>query len=311
MGEEKIGVSVICNAFNQEKYIKETLEGFLMQKTNFEYEILIHDDASNDNTAQVIREYEKKYPKIIKAIYEEENQYSKSTDISRTFQYPRAAGKYVALCEGDDYWIDPYKLQKQYDALEQNKDIDICAHGVYVLNDKTGKMNEKITPSPKNKVFTLNEVIQGGGGFVATNSLMLRTDILKNEPKFVKYYGIDYAIQIYGSVRGGMIYLSDIMGVYRAAASGSWSVRMANDKNYRDEQEMKLQTMLHYVDEYTAYKYTNLIQGVILNAKYNNLANAKEYRRLMSSEFREIFKKKPLKHKLKVVIYSIINSMMC
>ena len=106
-------VSVICLAYNHGKYVRETLEGFVSQKTDFPFEVIVHDDASTDNTADIIREYEKKYPDIIKPIYQVQNQYSQKVDIYKEFELPRMSGKYVAFCEGDDYWSDPYKLQKQ------------------------------------------------------------------------------------------------------------------------------------------------------------------------------------------------------
>lgn len=87
----------------------------MQQKTNFPIEVLIHDDASTDGTQDIIREYEKKYPNIVKPIYQKENQYSKGVKVSLVYNYSRARGKYIALCEGDDYWTDPYKLQKQVD----------------------------------------------------------------------------------------------------------------------------------------------------------------------------------------------------
>ena len=108
-------VSICCITLHHEKYIRDAIEGFLMQKTSFPIEILIHDDASTDDTANIIREYEEKFPNIIKPIYQTENQYSKGISISATYQFPRALGKYIALCEGDDYWTDPLKLQKQVD----------------------------------------------------------------------------------------------------------------------------------------------------------------------------------------------------
>ena len=92
-----------------------------MQKTDFPFEILIHDDASTDGTADIIREYEAKYPDIIKPIYQTENQYSKGIKVSQVYQFPRAKGKYIALCEGDDYWTDPYKLQKQVDFRSESR----------------------------------------------------------------------------------------------------------------------------------------------------------------------------------------------
>src|SRR5690554_319935 len=99
-------VSICCLAFNHEKYIEICLEGFLFQKTTFPFEVLIHDDASTDRTAEIIKEYERKYPHIIKSIYQTQNQYSKGVGVNRVFNFPRAQGKYIAMCEGDDYWTD-------------------------------------------------------------------------------------------------------------------------------------------------------------------------------------------------------------
>jgi len=105
-----------------------------MQKTTFAFEVLIHDDASTDGTADIIREYEKKYPDIIKPIYQTENQYSKGIKNTLTYQFPRAKGKYIAFCEGDDYWTDPYKLQKQADFLEANPEYNLCSHRFKIYN---------------------------------------------------------------------------------------------------------------------------------------------------------------------------------
>ena len=115
---QEIVVSTYCLAYNHEKFIRDALEGFVSQKTNFRYEVLVHDDASTDGTARIIREYEEKYPDIIKPIYQKENQYSKGIDIVGTIITPRLKGTYIAICEGDDYWTDPEKLQRQVDILE-------------------------------------------------------------------------------------------------------------------------------------------------------------------------------------------------
>ena len=135
-------VSICCLTYNHEPYIKECIEGFLMQKTNFSFEVLIHDDASIDNTANIIRSYEKKYPDIIKPIYQTENQFSKGVRVTLVFQFPRAQGKYIALCEGDDYWIDPYKLQKQVDFLESNPEIVMTFGNAYII-DHTGNYRKQ------------------------------------------------------------------------------------------------------------------------------------------------------------------------
>ena len=133
-------VSICCITYNHAPYIRQCLEGFIMQKTNFAYEILIHDDASTDGTSEIIREYEKKFPDIIKPIYEIENQYQKGVPIgSGVWNVPRAQGKYIAMCEGDDYWTDPNKLQKQVDYMEQHSEIDLCCTASQQYVQKTGK----------------------------------------------------------------------------------------------------------------------------------------------------------------------------
>ncbi|MCQ2104263.1 MAG: glycosyltransferase [Fibrobacter sp.] len=135
-------VSILCAAFNQEKYIAQTIEGFLMQKVDFPVEIIIHDDASTDRTADIIRKYEKEYPNKIKGIYQTENQYSKKVPIWDTFIYPKATGKYFAECEGDDYWTDPNKLKMQVDFLESHEDYVAIGHNVRIVDDSGAPMTQ-------------------------------------------------------------------------------------------------------------------------------------------------------------------------
>lgn len=124
--KDRLLVSIECLTYNHEPYIAQTLDGFLMQKTNFPFEVIVHDDASTDKTADIICEYEKKFPKIIKPIYETENQYSKHDGSLARIVNAALKGKYVAMCEGDDYWIDENKLQMQVDFLERNPEYGMC-----------------------------------------------------------------------------------------------------------------------------------------------------------------------------------------
>ncbi|MDH6355294.1 glycosyltransferase involved in cell wall biosynthesis [Dysgonomonas sp. PH5-45] len=130
---KNILLSICCLAYNHESFIRQCLDGFIMQKTNFNFEVLINDDASTDGTADIIREYEIKYPDIIKPVYQKENQYSKGVQVF-TNLLSRAKYKYIALCEGDDYWTDPNKLQRQVDLLEQRPDIVLSAENGMVVN---------------------------------------------------------------------------------------------------------------------------------------------------------------------------------
>ena len=134
-------VSIICTAYNHEPYIRECLDGFMMQETNFKFEILISDDNSTDKTADIIREYKTKYPDIFVPFYHKENLYSQGINFSDEF-YSNAKGKYIATCEGDDYWIDPLKLQKQVDFLEANEKYVLTCHRV-LIHDEENNISQK------------------------------------------------------------------------------------------------------------------------------------------------------------------------
>ena len=129
-------VSIQCITYNHEPYIRQCLEGFVIQKTNFRFEAIVHDDASTDGTATIIREYAEKYPDIIKPIYETENQYSKHDGSLRRIMDAACIGKYIAYCEGDDYWTDPNKLQIQVDFLESHPDYSMCFHRAKIIKER-------------------------------------------------------------------------------------------------------------------------------------------------------------------------------
>ena len=139
-------VSITCLTYNHAPYLRQCLDGFVMQKTSFPIEILIYDDASEDGTQDIIREYERKYPDLIKPIYQTENQYSKGVKVEFVYNYPRAKGKYIAFCEGDDYWTDPNKLQKQIDFLERHQEHVMCSHQYKLYFQKEKIMDHAIRP---------------------------------------------------------------------------------------------------------------------------------------------------------------------
>lgn len=214
MNRNNVIVSIICLAYNHERYIRQCLEGFIMQKTNFAYEIIIHDDASTDNTATIIKEYELKYPHIIKPIYQKENQYSKGVKIGKTFLYPKANGKYIAECEGDDYWIDPLKLQKQVDILENNCNVGLCYTGAKVFNqDKQTFTSTLISPYTNFESLLIQNPI-------TTLTVLYRKSFIDSYNKVIipdnkGWLMGDYPLWLWIASQSKVHFCEDITAVYR------------------------------------------------------------------------------------------------
>ncbi len=297
---EDIMISVICNTYNQDSYIRDALNGFVMQKTNFKFEVLVHDDASTDNTPKIIKEFEEKYPDIIKPIYQKENQYSKNVPITKVYGYSRACGKYIALCEGDDYWTDVNKLQKQFDILESRPEIDMCAHSANIVYaDNPKKVKQKLQPSKNDRVLSTEEVVIGGGGYLATNSLMFKKSLFEDEPPFRKLLNLDYTLQILGSLNGGIYFLSENMSNYRFLAKGSWTMKN-KDRQSKISFRLNLINMLKQFNMDTEYKYNDSVEDAIKIAQcYIHIFN-NDYKELLKKEYEIFFKKLSYADRLKI-----------
>lgn len=209
-------VSVVCTAYNHEQYIRDTLNGFILQKVSFPIEIIVHDDASTDGTVHIIREYEKKYPSLFNNIYCKVNKYSQGIDIWKDLFLNVVRGRYIALCEGDDYWTDPNKLQNQIDFLESNKDYGL----VYT--------NYKILQRNKLRLRSKDELRFSKSGdlfenlllfcFIRTLTVCFRTEKIMELYKIQtseKLFCGDIFVFLFFSVNYKIKYLSDITGVYR------------------------------------------------------------------------------------------------
>lgn len=295
-----IRVSILCASYNQEKYIRDTLEGFVMQRTDFAFEALVNDDASTDATASIIREYEKKYPDIIHGVYQKENQYSKGVSIVRDILVPRSKGDYIALCEGDDYWTDPYKLQKQYDALRAHPEVAISAHRTEEIMAGSGRHHKYIAPYEENVIIPEGEVILGGGAYVATGSLMYKRRIETEAMECLKQRHMDYFIQICGGLEGGMLYLNDCMSVYRRMAKGSWSKTVSLDPDKLLEGSYKNIAALKLFNEETDHRYEKEVQEVITRTEFFNLGIRQDLRSIMQPPYRELYDRKSIWEKYKI-----------
>jgi glycosyltransferase involved in cell wall biosynthesis len=290
MNDTKPVVSICCITYNHENYIRDAIEGFLMQKTTFSIEIIIHDDASADNTAEIVRSYAEKHPDLFVTIFQAENQDSKGIKPDRIYVLPTVRGKYFALCEGDDYWTDPYKLQKQVDFLESNPDCSWCFHAdrnVYVDGKVTDYIH-KPKKIPKNNKFTAKDVIMGGGGFFATASAMFRAHVLKDLPDwFFRCLIGDFPLALIASSKGDIGYIDDVMCVYRKNVHGSWSHRSKSIRSSNWESSLYIvENTANYLWMFNGYshrRFEKILKIKIIKNRYNLLLSAIRHTYLLNN----------------------------
>ena len=203
-------VSFLCATYNQKDFIAQTIEGFLMQKVDFPIEIIIHDDASTDGTAEIIKSYEARHPDLIKGIYQTENQYSQKKSVWNNFIYPLAKGKYYAECEGDDYWTDPSKIQRQVHFLRNNPEYILSTENANILFTDTGII-QPFSCAPEHDVSLEDLLIKRR---FPTASVLYRSEIIEeflksNHPCF------DTAMWAYLATKGKIHFNPIISSVYR------------------------------------------------------------------------------------------------
>ena len=311
---EEIAVSVLCLVYNHEKYLRKCLDGFVNQKTNFKFEVIIHDDASTDNSVDIIKEYETKYPDIIKPIYQTENQYSKGVKITNTILFPRARGKYIAFCEGDDYWCDEHKLQKQYDVMESNSECHFCVHKVRII-EENGELLNQYYPGLALGAGTIKtehfmEILGNTYPFQTSSYFIRMTDMkeyLNNTPEFVNVADVgDVPMMLYFGHLGDVYYIDEIMSCYRKSSVGSWSSKTyLNSKKWLSH----CNTMVEVYDafnEFTDNKYEKQLlprRKVCYLTKYAlNLDDPENAKILLKKENRDFLKRHSIKYRVYVVL---------
>lgn len=269
--ENKPLVSVCCLAYNHEPYIVQALEGFMMQKTNFSFEVLLYDDASTDGTADIIRDYEKKYPRIFKPIYQTENQFSKGIKVTQKYQFPRVQGKYIAMCEGDDYWTDPLKLQKQVDFLEANEEYALCCHHYHVLNSNEISKSKLISKIDFD--FTLKDIFEQT--IAKTLTVVFRRSFIDFNVLQQYHYARDTHLIYHLLLNGKGRYFAESLGVYRLHQGGVFSVNNQNERLLLRKRIYAEMLEFNPDDSILAY-YKNMtdyivdLEGILLRSSQNN-----------------------------------------
>lgn len=309
MKNEDIIVSVCCITYNQEKYIGQALDSFIMQKTNFKYEIIVHDDASTDNTAKIIREYEEKYPNLIKPIYQKENQYSISPQKVVLNALEKSQGKYIALCEGDDYWIDENKLQIQVDYMEEHPNCSFTFHNAYIHDMKTNSLQKEFLPYYKEQRKYLKENnIYDVGELTLLNEIPTASYMFKKINEYPNWFenviAGDLCVQLIHTSFGYGYYIDKVMSAYRIGIGNSqvdnWNKQSADYKKKIKIYEKGIETYKN-IDKYTNYKYSSDFKKKINELKVNILLIDK-YRNIDSKEYKELCEDLPKNLKIKFLL---------
>lgn len=297
-----IKVSVSVTTYNQEKYIKQTLDSILMQQTDFDYEILINDDASSDQSTAIIEKYKQTYPDKIKPIYQTENQYTQGKEVHYTFNYTRAQGKYIAYCDGDDYWTDPTKLQKQFDFMELHPEVSAYLHAGKSVNEQGTRILGTQSAHETNCYLKTEQVI-GLQGMFASNSLFMR-NYYNNDFKMPDWFNeakiTDYPLYLFLTTKGDIYYDNTVMCAFRLASEGSWTQQVYKVPEQRIKHIADMINLLNAFDRFTNYEYTTFIQSQINKNKFDCLKIDKGLRKKDPKEFNQVYTLLSSKQKIKI-----------
>lgn len=299
---EKIKVSILCITYNHAPFIAQCLDSFLSQKTNFEFEIIIHDDASTDNTSKIIHQYAKQYPKKITPIYAKKNEYSKNPHFFIAKLLPYIHGKYVAFCEGDDYWTDTHKLQIQYDYMENHSLCTLLFHNTDILYMNTGKIeynqDKNIygnlqTPDNNYTPDNIQSCRFATHASVPSASEFFRTKDIKNLPKcFYTPPCADLPLELILSSKGYAHYIPKSMSMYRKSAGSSVSDSWKKDSEGEIARSKQFIAFIREFNNYTNHKYAN---GLFLLEQYYNIniliSERKPFKIILDNKKRPLYQK--------------------
>ena len=297
----KVMVSIVTATYNHAPYITQALDSFLRQKTNFLYEIIIHDDASTDGTTEIVRKYAEKYPNIIHPVLQKENQYSKGIDVY-DFMLPLIKGKYIAQCEGDDYWCDELKIQKQVDYMEAHPECSFCFCNSYNV-DLNSQIIGEATPIQESRILSSREMIAKPEVYLATAGTMYRAKDIVEIPKEMRAGEAgDIPLRNFLMLRGNAYGFADRMVCYRVMVPGSCSDRYHQASKHDREKFLKINEdylkYFLYFDEYTEGKYHQELLPNIRRRQFVEYQTKADWKGMRRPEFAELFCRLPLKQKI-------------
>jgi glycosyltransferase involved in cell wall biosynthesis len=244
VNRDNVMVSVCMITYNHEKYIREAIEGVLMQKADFIIELIIGEDFSTDNTRIICQEYSAKHPDKIRLLASDKN-LGMMPNFVRTTE--ACIGKYIALCDGDDYWTDPNKLKKQVDFLQENEDFVICHHNMQVIYENNTRAPHLSNSPGQKDISTIEDLARLY--FIYTASSIYRNGLIKKLPEIFHHSTLgDYFLYMLIAQYGRIKYFPDVMGVYRVHENGIWS---------KLSEDIKTENQLKLLSELIKYFKTN------------------------------------------------------
>ena len=255
-----VEVSILSISYNHAAFIGRALDSFLQQKTDFSYEIVIADDASTDNTQEIIKEYYNKYPEIIRPVLRKTNLGANNNWLDA---FKLCRGKYIAFCEGDDYWTDINKLQLQVNFLNKNSNFSLCFHNAIILDEKDPEFKKIFNDDQQKSITTITDVINGW--YISSASMVFRREFLKIPSWFTNIYNGDYLLQLILADRGPIGYINKIMSVYYKTLTGFNTKPEASGISILDKQI----ALLKLFDSEYDYKYHGLVKKKIRKLNFS------------------------------------------
>jgi glycosyltransferase involved in cell wall biosynthesis len=255
-------VSIVCITFNQKEYLPRAIQSFLLQQTDFPFELVIHDDASTDGTELIIKNYAKLYPTIIKPIFETRNQYSQGVKIMTTICIPQCASSLIAICEGDDYWVSRKKLQRQYEAMARNPSIRLCFHQVRDVDSDEKLLGLASCYGEAEHLYSAKAIIDDI--LIRTSSIMVKKEIFQDLEKFnvlcPEAPVSDYPIKVIAADKKGAVYVPSILSAYRRNVAGSWTQKRVDDYRFYLDTNLKMFAMFEKLDRFLEGRYAGILK---------------------------------------------------
>lgn len=299
---DTVKVSILCVVYNHEQYVQKALESFVSQKTDFPYEIIVHDDASTDDSARIIKEYAARYPDRIRAICQTENQVSQKISPIRDIMIPQARGTYIAMCEGDDYWTDEKKLQKQFDYMQAHPDCTFCftngqceQNGVMSRNVIPWEKHNRVLPHERYGVEDLDRL-----GYIPTASFFFpREAFLALPVPGQDVFKGDAYLKFGLTLQGYAAYIPDRCVVYRYGVSGSVTTRWHKSEEEYHRWTDRFVKMYRWFDGITEGQYHDMFEYNALWWECSDLQRKKNWNALKDKRFHRLYKRGALKQRMR------------